>query len=188
MSKPFQFTKPVWSVSKDKKVFGTPIFDLTEKTLDAPGQVIDHPFYVLNAPDWINVVALTPDNQIVLVEQYRAGVNEVTLEIPGGMVDMGETPIEAAKRELLEETGFESENWELIGKTSSNPAILSNFTYLYLASGCVKTSPQHTDGSEDIALHTLPLNQFLNLVKNGTVHHAIVLAAVAQFLLMDRES
>lgn len=186
MRKPFQFSKPSWGVVKDKKVFETPIFDLHEKTLDAPGQTINHPFYVLRAPEWINVIALMPDNRIVLVEQYRVGVDEVTLELPGGMVDEGETPLEAAKRELLEETGYSSDNWEMIGKTSSNPAILSNFTHLYIASGCQKTAPQHTDGSEDIAVRVIPMDDFLHLVSKGTVHHAIVLAAVAQYLLRER--
>ncbi len=183
MSDTFSFTKPKWQVVKDKKVFVTPIFDLHEFSLDAPGQKIDHPFYVLKAPEWINVIALTEDNQIVLVEQYRVGVDETTLELPGGMVDEGETPLEAAKRELLEETGCSSDHWELIGKTSSNPAILSNFTHLYLATECEFTGSQKTDGTEDIAVQTLPLDEFLDLVRSGTVHHAIVLAAVAQFLL-----
>ena len=155
-----------------------------EKTLDAPGQTLTHPFYVLQAPEWINIIALTPDNSIVLVEQYRVGVDEVTLELPGGMVDKGEAPLEAAKRELLEETGYSSGSWEMIGKTSSNPAILSNFTHLYIASGCEKTAPQHTDGSEDIAVRVIPMDDFLHLVREGTVHHAIVLAAVAKYLLM----
>jgi len=179
----FKFTKPKWEVIKDKKVYETPIFSLHEKKVlpDAGENAAN--FYVLDAPEWINVIALTDEKEIVLVEQYRHGVDESTLEIPGGMVDAGETPIEAAGRELLEETGYESDAWEALGKASSNPAILTNFTHLFLASGCRKTGPQQTDGHEDINVHTMPLSEFLSLVENDVVHHAIVLAGVAKYLL-----
>jgi 8-oxo-dGTP pyrophosphatase MutT (NUDIX family) len=179
----FTFTKPRWSVTKDKKLYETPIFSLHQLEILPDKKKTASPFYVLNAPEWINVIAITPENEIVLVEQYRVGIDETTLELPGGMVDPGEEPLESAKRELLEETGFEAGSWKKIGKTSSNPAILSNFTHLYLAEGCNKTHPQHTDGTEDIAVHIMPVRQFLSLVSQGVVHHAIVLAAVAHFLL-----
>ena len=185
MSEFFNFTKPHWSVIKDKKVYGTPIFSLHELELKSDDTEVDHPFYILKAPEWINVIALTKENKIVLVEQYRAGVDEVTLEIPGGMVDENENPLDAAKRELLEETGYKSSNWQQIGKTSSNPAILNNFTHLFVAKDCEFTGSQKQDGSEDIDFHVIPFDEFLELVQNGTVHHAIVLAAVAQYLLSE---
>lgn len=190
MSNSFSFTKPLWRTIKDKKLVETPIFDLQEKYLDAPGQKIDHPFYILNAPDWINIIALTDENpeKIVLVEQYRAGIHESTLEIPGGMVDEDEVPLAAAKRELKEETGFESDNWVSMGSVSSNPAILSNRTHLFLATKCIKTAEQNTDGSEDIEVHLTDLDHFLSLTENGTVHHAIVVAAVGKYLLSLRNS
>lgn len=189
MSDSFSFTKPLWRIVKDKKLVETPIFDLQEKHLDAPGQSVDHPFYVLSAPDWINIIALTdedPEN-IVLVEQYRAGINEATLELPGGMIDEGENALTAAKRELKEETGFESELWTSLGSVSSNPAILSNRTHLFLAEKCVKTTEQNTDGSEDIAVHLTDMDHFLSLTAEGTVHHAIVVAAVGKYLLIQKE-
>jgi len=188
MSDSFSFTKPLWRIIKDKKLVETPIFDLQEKHLDAPGQSVNHPFYVLNAPDWINIIALTDDNpeKIVLVEQYRAGTHETTLEIPGGMVDDGEDPLSAARRELIEETGFESDSWTSMGTVSSNPAILSNHTHLFLAKDCIKTAEQSTDGSEDITVHLTDLDHFLSLTADGTVHHAIVVAAVGRFLLHQR--
>jgi|SRR6056297_196349 len=179
----FKFTKPKWEVIKDKKVYETPIFSLHQKKVLPDDGSDAANFYVLNAPEWINVIALTNANEVVLVEQYRHGIDETTLEIPGGMVDKGEKPIRAAKRELLEETGYESGSWEPLGRASSNPAILSNYTYLFLARECKKTSPQQTDGHEDIKVHTLPLEKFLRLVDEDIVHHSIVLAGVAKFLL-----
>lgn len=183
----FQFSKPRWEILKDKKVYDTPIFSLYKKEMVPPREKYPAYFYVLNAPEWINVIALTEDKQVVLVEQYRHGIDEATLEIPGGMVDPGETPADAAKRELLEETGYSSESWHSLGTTSSNPAILSNFTHLYLAEDCIKTSPQQTEGHEDILMHIMPLKDFLSLACDGTIHHSIVLAAVAKFLLKHPE-
>ncbi len=183
----FNFSKPLWKVLKDKKVYETPIFSLNEKVVKPDGNETPASFYVLNAPEWINVIALTAEKEIVLVEQYRHGIHESTLEIPGGMVDKGESPIEAAKRELLEETGFSSTEWKMMGKTSSNPAIMSNFTHLYIAENCIKTDEISLDGHEDIEVHVLPLKEFLTLVESGVVHHAIVLAAVSKLLLKNPE-
>ncbi len=185
MSLSFSFSRFGWERLKDKKLFETPIFSLHKLELSAEEVTVHHPFYVLNAPDWVNVIALTPENKIILVEQYRAGIDEPTLEIPGGMVDGDENPIQSARRELREETGFVSAQWESIGKTSSNPAILNNYTHLYVARNCTFDGGQQPDGSEDIEVHTLPLTHFLELVQNGTVHHAIVLAAVTRFLLSE---
>jgi len=83
----------------------------------------------------------------------------------------------------LEETGYETEQWEKLGKTSSNPAIMSNFTHLYIAENCTSQTKPNLDGHEDIDVHTLPLETFFDLVKTGVVHHAIVLAAVSRLLL-----
>ncbi len=188
MPQQFQFSKPLWKVLKDTKVYETPIFTLHRVHLLPDKKDEEVPFYVLNAPEWINVIALTPDNEVVLVEQYRAGIHESSLEIPGGMVDEGENPLEAAKRELLEETGYVAGSIKKIGKTSSNPAILSNYTHLFLAENCEKIQDQQTDGNEDIKVHMIPMEEFLNLVKNGTVHHSIVLAAVAHYLLYLSEN
>lgn len=138
---------------------------------------------MLDAPDWINVIALTENRDVVLVEQYRAGIHESSLEIPGGMVDEGETPIKSAKRELLEETGYQSEKWTKLGTTSGNAAILNNYTHMFLAEDCVKVNEQQLDGNEDITVHVLEFEQFLELVKNSTIHHSIVVAAVAHLLL-----
>jgi len=179
----FHFSKPDWQILKDTKVFKTPIFNLHERKVKPAGKTNSADFYVLEAPEWINVIALTSERKIVLVEQYRHGIDEVTLEIPGGMTDPGEKPIEAAKRELAEETGFTSDSWNLIGKSSSNPAILTNFTYLYLVENCVQTREQHTEGNEDIDIHVIKLKEFFNLICNGTVHHSIVLSAVTNLLL-----
>lgn len=144
-------------------------------------------FYVLKAPEWINVIPITTDNEVVLVEQYRYGIEEPTLEIPGGMVDQGESPDEAAERELLEETGYAAQKWLSLGKVSANPAIMSNYAHMYLAEGCqYQGEIDNTDEHERINVHLLPVEAFLNHVADGTIHHSIVVAAVARYLLRAR--
>ena len=136
----------------------------------------------------MNVIALTPEEEVILVEQYRFGIREPTLEIPGGMVDAPESPLDGAKRELLEETGYVSDRWTRLGKVSSNPAIQNNYTHLYLARDCRFEGAQNPDTHERINVHTVSLDRFLNLVEDGTIHHAIVVAAVARFLLYEGNS
>lgn len=142
-------------------------------------------FSIIEAPDWINVIALTDKDEVVLVEQYRYGIEEPTLELPGGMVDSGERPKETAIRELKEETGYEGNKVISLGKVSSNPAILNNYTHTYLIKGCSKVDEQNLDGNERINVHVMPLQEFLDLVANGEVHHSLVVAAVAKYLLSN---
>jgi 8-oxo-dGTP pyrophosphatase MutT (NUDIX family) len=188
MSDSFSFSKPKWEIIEDKKLLETPIFSLHERQLLPHKKSETASFYVLEAPDWINVIALTENRDVVLVEQYRAGIHESSLEIPGGMVDEDESPMESAKRELLEETGYQSKKWTKLGTTSGNAAILNNYTHIFLAEECIKVDEQQLDGNEDIAVHVLNLDYFLELVKNSTIHHSIVVAAVAHLLLHLKES
>lgn len=185
----FRFNIEPWSIVTENKEYTTPIFNLLKRRmkLEAPEEQNQGDFYILDAPAWINVVAITADSEIILVEQYRYGTEEPTLEIPGGMVDKGEEPLEAARRELLEETGYQSDEWKSLGKVSSNPAILTNYTHMYLAEKCIFVGSENPDSHERIIVHKMPVSQFLELVAEGSVHHAIVLAAVARYLLIKNE-
>ncbi len=142
-------------------------------------------FSVLEAPDWINVIALTSENEIVLVEQYRYGTEVLTLELPGGVCDPGETPLITSQRELLEETGYSTSDWTYLGKVSSNPAMLTNHTHTYLAKSCKKTAEQKLDGNERINVHVIPMGDFLEFVRSGEIDHSLVVAAVAKFMLSE---
>jgi len=185
--KAFQFTIEPWSIVHENKEYQTPIFNLLHRKmqLEAADEQNWGDFYVLEAPEWVNVIPITKKNEVILVEQYRYGIEQPTLEIPGGMVDPGEEPLVAIKRELVEETGYQSDNWSSLGKVSANPAIMTNFTHLYVAEGCdfVGLQESEEDVHERINVHTKPLDEFLDLVDDGTIHHTIVLAAVARYLL-----
>jgi len=134
-------------------------------------------FYVLENPDWVNVIAVTKEDEVVLIEQFRHGTENVILEIPGGMVDENEGPEAAARRELLEETGYSSQNWILLGSSHPNPAIQNNSVYHYLALDCEKISEVSFDEHENIVTQLIPLSEVTKLIGDGRITHSLVVAA-----------
>lgn len=137
---------------------------------------------VVDAPDWVNVVALTPELEVVVVKQHRFGIAAPTLEIPGGMVDPGEEPLTAAVRELREETGFEAERWTPMGAVAPNPAFLNNRCHHFLAEGCRISGEQLQDPGEDIIVGTMPLEAMRAAIMDGSVDHSLVLSAMLRVL------
>jgi 8-oxo-dGTP pyrophosphatase MutT (NUDIX family) len=134
-------------------------------------------FVFIDAPDWVNVIALTADEQVVLIEQYRHGIGKVTLEIPGGTVDPGEDPVTAGLRELAEESGYTGENVEVIGTVTPNPAILNNVCTTLLVKSATHTCAPQLDAMEEIAVRLAPLKSIPGLIRSGQIDHSLVLAA-----------
>ena len=137
----------------------------------------EHPFFVLSTRDWINIVALTKERKVVMVSQYRHGSGEVSLEIPGGAVDAGEAPLEAAKRELREETGYETSQWHLLGSVRPNPAILSNTCHIYLALDARKTAELDLDEAEELEVSLHDLKEIPEMILGGQIRHSLVIGA-----------
>lgn len=127
---------------------------------------------------WGNVLAVTKDNQAVLIRQYRHGVRDVMWEIPGGVVDDGEDPMQGVMRELLEETGYTSSNVIPLGEFLPNPALQTNTMFCYLALDAEKVADQHLDGAEEIEVHLVPLDEILPMIQNGQIVHALQVAAL----------
>ena len=153
------------------------IFSLRIDTARAPHSGKKHEFCVIDSPDWVNIIPLTSDDQVVMIKQFRHGIKKVTLEIPGGMVDPGDTPEGAASRELLEETGYQAEEWVKIGEVSPNPAIFNNRCYTFLARNLKKVSDPSPDQTEDIEVVLVPTADIPQLIQEGIIDHAIVIAA-----------
>jgi 8-oxo-dGTP pyrophosphatase MutT (NUDIX family) len=157
-------------VSSDELISNS-FMKLKKNTLKKPDNDKDMPFYVMEFADWVNVVPLTEDMNIVMIKQYRAGIDEVCIEIPGGIIDEDEDPILAAKRELIEETGYSCERIRLLKKVSGNPAIQNNFVFLYLAEGVKAYTEQNLDEDEKIEVFEKPMKEVKSMLEEGQIHH-----------------
>ncbi len=146
-------------------------------------------FVVLDSQNWVNIIPITKNNEVVLVRQYRHGINEITLEIPGGLIDKNEVPIEAAKRECREETGFWSyEEPILLGKVRPNPAFLTNTCYTYLWTNVEKKFEPNFDTNEVIEVLLTKVEYLENLIRTGKIDHSIVLNALLFYFLHSKQT
>ena len=160
------------------------IFQLREDTVVNPRTGNEHKMVVLECPDWVNIIALTPEREVVMVEQYRQGSETVELEIPGGMMDPHETnPVATALRELQEETGYTGDNARLIGECFANPAIMNNRVHTILVENCRLTHEVQLDDGEDLATHLVPADDLPQLVKEQKIQHSTIVAALHYFAL-----
>lgn len=158
-----------------------PIFDIRIDRALSPRTGMAHDFYVLESMDWINVIPLTPANEVVLIRQYRHGLGDMTLEIPGGIIEPRDTPQEAARRELQEETGYRGSDMQLIGFVLPNPAFLNNRCYTCVARDVFPAGEQSQDEKEDIEVLLRPLKDIPRIIRSGEITHALVLAAFYRF-------
>jgi 8-oxo-dGTP pyrophosphatase MutT (NUDIX family) len=137
----------------------------------------EHAFYRLQGPDWVNVVAFTRSGELLAVEQFRHGIDAPTLEIPGGGCDPGETPAEAARRELREETGFVSGQWVALGSCTPNPATQNNRCHTFLALDCDPKGGLELDPAEELQVWAVAWPEWQARMRCGEIHHALVLSA-----------
>ncbi|HPJ39038.1 MAG TPA: NUDIX hydrolase [Spirochaetota bacterium] len=177
-----------WVIKSEKNIFSSSVFTLKELRCAHPEKEDEFEFFILNSPDWINVVAVTENNEIIFVRQHRLGTDEYTYETPAGLMEKDEDPFDAARRELLEETGYAPGSLRLMKKLSANPAIQNNYIYFFCATGCTRISGQDLDLQEDIDVELYPEEQVVHMIESGEIDHSIIVNALNLYFSEKRRA
>ena len=176
-------TPQKWEVIETERLQECKVFAVSRSMARSPRTGEVYPFFRIEAGEWVNVVPITADDQLVMVRQYRHGSGEITLEIPGGIVDPGETPAEAAARELLEETGYRAERVEAIGSVNPNPALFGNRCHTFLAPEVVPVAAIQNTQLEETSVELVPISEIPDWLRQGRIPHALVMAALYWYAL-----
>ncbi len=171
-----------WRKLDSRTVASTRIFDVESVDFQHPDHAAPRDFFVINAPDWVNVVALTPQDELVLVRQFRFGTNDLSLETPGGVVDAGEDPLVTGVRELREETGFVGTSARVLAVVHPNPAMQNNRCHIVFVDGAVQSAPLAWDPNEEFEILVVPVADALARARRGELTHALALNALFYFL------
>lgn len=171
-----------WKVLESKHIIERDEWlSVRQEKVELPSGVIIPSWYILEFPDWINVIAITEEGKMVMIDQYRHAVGTTNYELVAGVVDKGESPLEAAQRELLEESGYGDGNWIPYMKLSPNPTNHSNTSHTFLATGVKKITNQHTEASEDIRVHILSQEDVFDLLQSGEIIQALHAAPLYKY-------
>ena len=176
-----------WRKVDSEQIADCEVFSVHRATFERETDGEKADFFVIENPDWVNIIGVTKDRKAIFIEQYRQGTESMIFEIPGGMVEDGDDPESTARRELAEETGFTTDRIICVGRSYPNPAQQSNTIYHFLALDCTQTEQVNFDEHESIATRLVPLQQIDELVHNGTINHSLAVTALyyAQKYLKD---
>ena len=172
-----------WSPRRTEKVADCRVFEVRRHDLRRDRDGKEGSFYVIHSGDWVNVLGINAQEEILLVRQYRYGTGEFTWEVPGGMIDPGENPVAAGERELREETGFIGSGARKIGFCRPNPAILSNTCHFVLIDRIREDHPTDWDEHEELEIKLVPVNEVLTMLRQGAFGHAMTQAALLHYLI-----
>lgn len=166
-----------WKTLKSDVAYRTPIFDLHRRR-SLHSRRGEHDFFILDAPNWVNIIPLTRSGEVVMINQWRHGIAEFTLEIPGGMVDPEDaTPMHAARREMIEESGYDSDTIVELGRVHPNPAIQGNICFSFFAKNVRQVDKPVALGNEETEVVLVPMNEIRGLIASGAIMHALTIAA-----------
>lgn len=175
-----------WTTLESRYIIRRPWLTARVDKVQLPDGRINPEHYVLEYPDWVNITAITTDGKFVMVRQYRHGFDQVLTELCAGVSEAGETPLQAAQRELLEETGYAGGKWTLTMTIGQNPSICDNLTYCFLAQGVERVSSQHLDESEDIAVELMSEDEVLHMLKADQMKQALMAAPLWRYFATKR--
>lgn len=170
-----------WKTLSSEYLHRRPWLTVRKDVVQLPNGVIHDEYYVLEYPTWVNIIARTRDGKYVMVEQYRHGLQEIFTELVAGIAEPGEQPIEAARRELLEETGYGNGEWRLNMVICANPGSQNNFTYSFIADGVEKISEQHLDTTEDVEVKLLDESEVIDLISSDKMKQALMAAPLWKY-------
>jgi len=170
-----------WRALETEALQDCAVFRVSRTLTESPNTGERHSFFRIDSADWVNVVPVTSAGEIVMVRQYRHGLREVTLEIPGGMVDAGEAPADAAARELLEETGYRAARIEALGSVNPNPALFGNRLFAFAAHDCERVAEVANESTEETVVELVAPAQLRRLLREGRIDHGLVMAALYYF-------
>lgn len=173
--------KGKWKVLKSEYLFRRPWLTVRRDCVELPDGRQNPEFYVLEYPDCVNVIAITEDGKFVMERQYRHGLGKTCFEIPAGVIEEGEDPLDAAKRELMEETGYGEGKWRKIMTISGNSSTTDNLSHCYVAEGVRKISGQHLDSTEDLEIVLLDTAQVKDLMVNDQIKQALMAAPLWRY-------
>lgn len=176
-------SNPHWPERTPKTLITTPVGKMLSSEVLCRRSGISKNFYRFDFPDWVNIIAKTADNKLLMIEQYRFGSGQMEWEIPGGAVETGEAPLAAGLRELLEETGYAGENGTIIGKVCPNPALQHNFCYTAVVENVKQVAAPNFDEMEDITVCPMSIAKVMSMVRDGVIQHGLVLNALLFYQL-----
>lgn len=173
-----------WETIDSRYVIRRPWLTARCDTVRLPNGTIHPEYYVLEYPTWINVIAITSDGDFVMVEQYRHGLGDVFTELVAGVAEEGEAPLDTARRELLEETGYGNGTWQQFMVLSQNPSSTNNLTYTFLATDVEEIGTQHLDATEDIAVRLLTPTEVKQLLLDDRIKQSLMASPLWKYFAL----